>query len=325
MQSEESCRLPSVLIPYPGASTEKNVQDVFVYLRPETNGVNVESAILKAIQKSPAYKKDLFLVYLANIPGDFIVRNKVVEEHYAVRLYFAVHGGRAFTPFMKEEFERAFGCAYDPEKVIGAFEALRLYGFTPDRLFMLWVPNDCFRIINGQSIKKYDDRYIVNYDIPALLQKNSRATDIAAMIFRTYLSYDGFASIIRGMEESLIQSGLIREGTPLSYVFHYSKGPFEQVLDGIGYLYEKDSTHVALEKLSFCSYLKNRGVDFNAVLGLLKHPIIQVCGEKESAAGNFCGSRETYLYSFTMGDSFEASLAKLDRIVGQAAVPRHHH
>jgi hypothetical protein len=305
-------RKPSILVPYPGPVRDGSFQDIFVYLRPETNGVKVESVMLKAIQKNPAYKNRLFLTYLANIPGDFIAENRVIEDHYALRLFFAVHGRKVFTPFMRASFQAFFRSGFDEANIIGAFEAMREFNLDPDQLFKLWVPADNFCLIHGQSIKKYDNHFIVNYDLPSLVQKNKRDTDVAAMIFRTSLSYEEFTRIVRDMEKALLEAGLIKEGTPLSYVFHYSKGPFEQVLDAIGYLYDQSGAHLPVEQISFAAFLAERGIDTGCLKGCLYHPIL--------VRDN---GQEEYLYSLTRNDSFEDACDKLLSVVGSACLPRH--
>ncbi len=305
---------PSVLVPYPGLGDDPAAQDVFVYLRPESNGVLVESTMLRVIQHDPDYRRSIFLVYLANLPGEFIARNHIVEEHYSIKLRFAVHGGRLFTPRMRESFSRHFGVPFDPKKVIGSFEALRIMGRTPDELFRLWVGDDDFCVLDGQSIKRHDGLFVVNYDIPALIQKNSAATDIAVMIFRTTLGYEAFGKIILAMQNALLDVKILSPGIPFSRVFHYSKSPFEQILDGIGYLYSPDGKHIDPGNLSFSRYLRDRGVDFPVLKGIFRNPIF-LFREPDGVL------REDSIYAYTQDDSFEAAWNKLRRAEAQVIVP----
>ncbi|HKJ86055.1 MAG TPA: hypothetical protein VKA06_08260, partial [Spirochaetia bacterium] len=157
---------PQILVPYPGPDGSGEIQDIFVYLRPETNGVLVESLLLKVIQGCSQYRSGIRLVYLANFPGQFIVDNHIVERHYAHKFFFAVHGKRAFTSRMKDVFSRRFEVQFADADVIGSFEALQVLDMTPDQLFRLWVPAEDVLHIDGQTIKRYEGRFIVNYDIP---------------------------------------------------------------------------------------------------------------------------------------------------------------
>ena len=82
----------TLIIPYTGPVESEREQDLFVYLRPESNGVEVESTLFKVIEKCPAYRDGIWLVYMANLGGPWMMRHHVVEHHYAIKLYFATHG-----------------------------------------------------------------------------------------------------------------------------------------------------------------------------------------------------------------------------------------
>ncbi|HUX51912.1 MAG TPA: hypothetical protein VMW73_14035 [Spirochaetia bacterium] len=308
--------LPRVLVPYPGPATEEHAQDIFVYLRPETNDVRVESAVLKVIEDCPAYRQKMNLVYLANLPGEFIIHHHIVEKHYALKLEFAVHGKHLFTTEMKRRFSRAFGVPFQEAQIIGSFEALRLLDLRPEELFEHWVPDTDLTIIDGQSVKRIRDYFIVNYDIPALLHKNSRGTDIAVMIFRVELGYTFFNELVEQMRDSLIDRNLLNPRTPPSRAFHYSKGPFEQILDGIGYLVTPDLSFASLDDLTFPTYLRRSGVDVQTIYGVVQHPIIEFGVDGSESV-------EENLFTYTQFDDYDTAVRKLNSMVSQVVLPRH--
>ena len=307
--TEPKSRLPTVIIPYPGPCSEKVCHDVFVYLRPETNGVEVESTIMRTIRGSEEYRKSASLVYLANIPGDFITQKKIVEDHYRLQLYFATRGKAAFTETMKRRFAEYFDEDFEGAPVYGAFEAMRVLDMTYDDLFRLYVPDSDLMQVNGQSVKRYKGLYIVNYDIPAILHKNNTRTDIAVMIFRTDFQYDKIHRMADDMADALIDSGTLHPGKALSRVFHYSKGPFDQIRDAIGYLYAEGGRHEPLKKIAFARFLIDRGVKMHQVLGLIRNPLCTF------AAGD--GSEEADVFTYTADNTFEEAYAKFERILSQ--------
>jgi hypothetical protein len=296
-------RLPTIIIPYPGPSSDSTVQDIAIYLRPEANGVKVESTILGVIHNNAAYKKALQIVYLANLPGDFMVENRIIEEHYALNIHFAKKGKGAFTEGMILQFERYFDEKFDSASIIGPFEALELLEMTEEELFRIWVPVEDFTRINGQIVKKYADHYIVNYDIPALLQKNSTKTDVFSMILRSFLPYEEFHKLINSINGALEVEGIITNPVLYSHVFHYSKGPFEQILDGKGYIYTKEDQHIDLSELSFFSYLISNGCKREDILKAIDNPILRftVNGGK---------TEEHNLFVYTYNNSYEEALLK---------------
>ncbi|HKK21242.1 MAG TPA: hypothetical protein VJ983_07210 [candidate division Zixibacteria bacterium] len=307
--------LPKVLIPYPGPASERDEQDIFVYLRPETNDVRVEATVLKVVERCPAYKRDMNLVYLANVPGEFITRHHIVEQHYALKLEFAVYGKELFTPYMRTAFSNAFRTSFDGADIIGSFEALRRLKLRPEELFALWVPDEDLFVVDGQSIKRVGGSYVVNYDIPALLHKNSRGTDIAVMIFRVRLGYSFFNDLVEQMRDALIQNGLMSPKTPPSRAFHYSKGPFEQILDGFGYLFTSQIETASLADLTFSTFLSNNGIQFETIRGVVSHPILHFKDE-------YGNTLEENLFSYTLFDDYQTALRKLNTMVAQVVLPR---
>ncbi len=300
---------PQVLVPYPGPDGSGDVQDIFVYLRPETNGVLVESTLLRVIEKCRKDRSGIKLIYLANIPGDFILRNHIVERHYAQKFYFAVHGKRAFTHSMRERVEAYFGVVWDEAHVIGGFEALNVLNKTPEGLHSTWVPAGDHLVVDGQSIKRIEGILVVNYDIPAILAKNSRSTDIAVMLFRCS-DYDYFEELVDLMHEALVEKGILGKNVPASRAFHYSKGPFEQLLDAVDYLYASGSEPVPLEGLSFVQYAAARGFTLDDLLGVVRNPI----GLFDDGGGEL---REDNIFIYTADDSYAESIDKLEHLRAQ--------
>ena len=313
MDSAQGVALPQVLVPYPGPETDPGIEDIFVYMRPETNGVVGEREVLKVIEDCQEYKVDLHLAYLANIPGEFIAANHIVEHHYAVKMSFAVHGKALFTQRMKERFAQHFGLDFDRAPIIGAFEALDRLGIRAEDLFQQWVDEPDIMVTNAQSIKRVGSYYVVNYDIPALIHKNNKNTDIAVMLFRTRTGYDYFLSLTAKMREGFIKQGLLGTKGSVSRVLHFSKSPVEQILDGRGYLYDSSAHLVSTGELSFASYLMQNGVSETEIHGMLNNPI----AEFETSRGRV----EDHVISYTRNDSYPAALEKLRHMVSQYRIP----
>jgi len=230
-----------------------------VYLRPETNGIQTESVLFRVF-KDPVWHSKVDLVYLANVPGAFLLDRGVVERHYAARVRFARQGASAFTPAMRETFSRFFGVPFDPSRVIGAFDALSILNLDEDALFRIWVPVYDLLDLEGQLVKRVaEDLFVVNYDIPALLTKHQADTDVAAMVFRTGLSYEEFKTAVDQIRLALVREGLLDPDKPEHRVFHWSRGPFEQLLDAQGYVYTVRDEPVDFADLAFGRFLLDKG------------------------------------------------------------------
>ena len=305
---------PTILVPYEAAACGGGCQDVFLYLRPETNGIEVESRLMRTVQANPVFRDAIELAYLANFPGEFIRRRRIVERHYHVRIFFAREGASGFTPGMHRTFSTYFGADSGEVEILGAFEALDRLRMDEAELFNLWVPPEDMIFICGQSVKRYRGLYIVNYDIPAILAKNSVDTDIAVMIFRTTLDYSAVHDLVRDIGEALQQAELLRRDMPLSRAFHYSKGPFEQILDAAGYLFSPDARRIPARHSSFFRYLLERGFTEAEIFGALNQPLMRF-----SLGGDRSVDEE--IFAYTQDDSFEEAAEKLSRVTAQFNLP----
>lgn len=266
---------PTLLVPYAGPDASGNTFDVYMYLRPETNGVLTESIIMKTIVSDTRWKEGVKLVYMANYPGDFIQTRHLVEHHYRLKIHFAKNGGSIFTPGMRRAFEDHFHQSFEAGKVLGSYDALAHLGWDEEELFAYRVEEEDMLVVLGQNIKRHKDIWIVNYDIPAILHRNTFDTDIAVMVFRVGLKWEEFQTLVDSMSEHLIKAGVLAPHTAPSRAFHHSKSPWEQLLDGIDFLWGVDvSDGGAEDNISFGAFLMNDGYSREEIKAIIRRPLV---------------------------------------------------
>lgn len=297
-------RKPAILVPFSSSESADSCRDIFVYLRPETNGIEVESLIMQAIQ-AEKLKENVSLAYLANLPGDFISSKGLIEHHYRIRLLFAAKGKTLFTQHMKKVFKSHFRCSFDKADILGPYEAMKRLGVDEETLFKTWVKPSNMLNINGQSIKKIKDFFVLNYDIPAILNKNNMDTDIAVMIFRCCRRDENIHFMIDAIESQLKSKGIVNVLHPSSRIFHYSKGPFEELLDCSGFLYNREMESIPLDQVTFGRFLIEHGISLEQIKGALYHPIMYF----KKADGDFV---ENDIFSYTLDLSYEEALERFN-------------
>jgi hypothetical protein len=296
---------PTVIIGYPGPCLDREVQDIVLYLRPETNGVRTESCMLRVLRDDPSYRDLYSLVYLANLPSEFMAAQRVVERRYALRIRFAREGGAAFTPTMKRAFEAHFGAAFDTAPVVGAWEALDRLAVSAEDLFEVWVDESDFARIHQQSVKRIRGLYVVNYDIPARLRRETQASDVFVMVLRSFAPYARIHALIDRMCAALEEARIISDRRPRSRIFHYSTGPFAQVLDGSCYVY--DPAPVERARLSCYAYLLGRGVRPDVIDHALERQIMRFATPS--------GVVERHIFEHTYECSYAEALERLQGAV----------
>ncbi len=300
---------PALLVPYPGPDASGDTCDVYMYLRPETNGVLTESVMMKTIVSDTRWKDAVKLVYLANYPGDFIHTRHLVEHHYKVKIFFSRNGGRVFSSGMRRDFEKKFNVDFDEDKVLGAFDALDYTGLGEEELFGYRVGEEDMMVTLGQNVKRRGDIWIVNYDIPAILHRNTFDTDIAVMVFRVSLSWKEFEELVALMSIHLVESGILGKDTPPSRAFHYSRSPWEQLLDGIDYLWGVDVSDGGSEDdISFGAYMMSRGYSRQQLKDIIRRPLVLYRDED----GNI---RERNIFELSSGMTYPEAEKALKRVV----------
>lgn len=189
---------PDILIPYSmDAQKLRDSSVALISVRPETNKVNYEAAILQSIQK---YAN---VVYLASLSGSLVNTKAIVASHYSSQLQFAINGKNELARFpeMKAKFREKFGVEFDDAPIIGPFEAILEYRLKrdADELFETIVPETDFLEMYGQTIKKIGDYYVLNYDIPAVITRHHEEThvfNIAVCMKRADYRFSGIHHLI---------------------------------------------------------------------------------------------------------------------------------
>lgn len=326
--------IPQVLKEYTGPGKEGE-QDILILLRPQANNCFFESLLLSVFRSSPEYRKTLWLEYLANLPGEFIYKKNLMERHYAYRMNFANEGKNAMTDTMKTRFQEVFQLSVDECEIYGAYDAMIRLDMDEKELFKYDVVEDEKIKFSGQSIVKIKDKnnkdvYVINYDIPALLTFNYKDTNSAVMIFRTTLTYKAFNRIIldvlhrissaladsnsktgKGCKAYLSPEDMkLLQGTNIfrhKRLFHYSHGPFEQILDGRDFIYNSKGESVSLEKLTYTNYLLQRGISIEEIDTLINNPIITLTSKKQKEI-----KWENSLFIHTRNMSYEKGYGIMD-------------
>lgn len=241
---------PDILIPYTvsGHLEElRNASIAVISVRPETNKVIYEAAIIHAI--SPFAK----VIYLANLSGNLLNDKAIIAAHYSCQLQFAIEGKSemALYPEMIQAFEEKFQVPFAEARIIGAFDAILDYGLVRDfeELFATIVPDSDFLVFYGQTIKKIAGYYVLNYDIPAIITRHHENTAMFIIAIQLKDNQHSFSDLHRLIYERMCQNantGLIgpqvQQELPLAWyervrrTYHMSRSHIEAMFDLTDYV-----------------------------------------------------------------------------------------
>lgn len=173
---------PDILIPYDRQKTINSPCIVPLYVRPETNRVDYESLIIQSISDigSP--------VFMANYNGEVIRHRQIIRNHYFYRYIFALHGKSEMQKYPEfiDSFEKKYNTTYKEAEIFGAYQFLNnpdlAQGMDADTLFHHYVPESEYLFFKGISIKKINEVFVINYDIPAIMNKYNSQTNILVLM-----------------------------------------------------------------------------------------------------------------------------------------------
>ncbi|MGO9410170.1 MAG: hypothetical protein ACLQCB_05385 [Spirochaetia bacterium] len=205
--------LPNIIIPYPAA------EDGFVdcadlaayavaYVRPETNNVLYERAILAGLR---AHGK---IIYCANIPGEVFLQDKILQNHYPCQFRLArdPRGELARLPEVRARVEEHFRLSLDDARLIGSFEAVHALGMSEEELFETIVPGSDYLGCWGQSFKRLAGAIVVNPNLPAIVKRHAPPANVFAVVVRAQ-GYNG--SFFEGVNEAIFKEITSRSETPV--------------------------------------------------------------------------------------------------------------
>ncbi len=179
-----------------------------VYVRPETNNVLYERAIVAGIRRMGDP------VFMANVNGSAFLLDGIFEDHYASQFRFAhdPRGELSQYPEMASLFESQFGVNVKEAPLIGSFEAVSRFEIPEEELFETIVPDADFLNCWGQEFKKIRGHIVANPNLPAIAARYSSEANVLVIVVRSRGSGTAFfAELNRSIYAQIVS----RKDTPV--------------------------------------------------------------------------------------------------------------
>jgi hypothetical protein len=204
---------PNIIIPYPqGESAFTACGDLaayaVAYVRPETNNVSYERAILAGLR---AHGK---IIYCANIAGSVFLRDSILENHYPSQFRFARNPWAEMVRFpeIRVRVEEYFHTPLEKAPLIGSFDAVNALAVTEEDLFETIVPTADYLGCWGQSFKRLNGRIVVNSNLPAIVKRHAPAVNVFAVVVSSPSHPEPF---FEGVNEAVFKEITSRAETPV--------------------------------------------------------------------------------------------------------------
>ncbi len=311
----DSLPKPDVIINY--NFSPDNLNPVFIAsVRPESNEIPYEKVILLGI------KDFADVVYLANLNGKILLQNSVVFDHYSSQFKFAVYGGKeiAMYPEMVERFEQYFGVKFDNAPFLGSFDAVIRLNKTPEQLFDTIVDEKDFMYMYGQTIKKIDGYYVINANLPSIINRYTADINmfvVAARCRSNFCDFDAISRSIYDMVKGGSRTPLIDEhilqnldwGKRIKRTFHLSNNYINAMFDMIDYIFHPDNTRITFAETPLgLTAMQRYGISEQDLVNLKNAPLVYVVDE--------LGRKNLVdLEEYAQGKSFDQCIELLGRVI----------
>jgi hypothetical protein len=238
-----------------------------IYLRPETNRVLYEKAILSCVRACGE------TLYLANLNGGLFTRDRILESHYASQFRFIdapLQELERFPP-IAARFQEHFHVAVHDARIIGSFQAVGALGLSEEDLMETVVPETDFLDCWGQTFKKIAGAFVVNPNLPAIVKRTTLESNIFVLAVRaregsprffdelnraifTYVSTCKETPVIDGEKlGSLAWSERIRR------TYHISTNHVMAMFDMADFVYTSETTRLGVADTPLGSWLVASG------------------------------------------------------------------
>lgn len=287
--NQNSILKPDILIPY-NIDYHNHLPIALVYVRPGTNKLNYEKAILLGVQ--PFGK----VVYLSNLNGRIFIKDALIIDHYSTQYYFTIYAKKAIQKFpeMVEKFETHFQIKMEDAKIIGAFDAQINLGMTQEQLFDTFTSEKDFKKMYGQTIKKIKDFYVVNYDIPAIINKYTPESDVFVIAIELENKNIDFHELNQQIFETLksnIRTPIIDEEKYTEHewyekvkrTYHISQNHVASMFDMVDFVFLSDDKHVRFGDIPLGRMIIEKGVLTEDELYRLKYFNIVYLGQRDGS------------------------------------------
>ncbi len=274
---------PDIMIDY-DSNLEKKLPVCVIYLRPDTNILSYEHALLKGIEQ---YAK---VIYMANLNGGIFIKNALILDHYAYEYKYSIYAKQEIAKFpeMISEFENHFKEKFEKARIIGAFESLILLGLSPQKLFDYIVEEKDFLKFYGNTIKKIRGFYIINYNIPALIEKYDTKTNIFILAIQFKSDKYSFKEI----NDSIIDNIKNDRHTPIidekkfkknmdlcekvKRTYHISTSHIKSMFDMTDFIFKRDGSQITFSETPMGKLLIENNIPEFKIKQIKDYPIVYI-------------------------------------------------
>jgi hypothetical protein len=239
---------PDVIIDF--VDCDSTLPIIVIYVRPETNEIHYEKAIIMGVNPFGD------VIYLANLNGRLFIRDALILEHYSSQYKFAIYGKSEMEkyPEIMYAFEDHFKVDFDSADIIGSFDAILKLNITDEEMFNIIVNEKDFFKFYGQTIKRINNHFVINYDMPAILKRYTPKSNVFTISIRLKNENTDLGEINQSIFEQLKKDNtpLISEDNlklldwneMIKRTYHISRNHIMAMFDMLDFIITSNNRHL---------------------------------------------------------------------------------
>ncbi len=254
-----------------------------IYLRPETNRVLYEKAILSCVRTCGE------LLYLANLNGSLFIRDRILESHFTSQFRFIAAPLQELKryPQIAARFQEHFHVAVCDARIIGSFQAVGELEVSEEDLMETVVPDTDFLDCWGQTFKKIAGAFVVNPNLPAIVKRYTSESNVFVLAVRAKegsprffdeLNKAIFTAVSAHKETPVIDGeklGSLAWSERIRRTYHISTNHVMAMFDMADFVYTSETTRLGVADTPLGSWLVASGA--TNLEGLTRLKEAQLC------------------------------------------------
>ncbi len=276
---------PDVIIDYISVASDlpTDLPTALVYVRPETNEVHYEKAIILGITPYAD------VVYLANLNGRIFIKDALILDHYASQYRFAVYAKEEMARFPEfvETFENYFKTSFDSSFIIGSFDALIKLNLNDESLFNYIVEDKDFLKLYGQTIKKINNVFVVNYDMPAIIKRYTPKANVFAIAIKFKDKNTSFLEINQSIFDQIKKNNMVivdeefhkslEWNERIRRTYHISRNNVMAMFDMVDFIIRNNNDHLRfIETPLGKTLIEENGISEDFIIRIKEFPIVYI-------------------------------------------------
>jgi len=190
-------------------------------------------------------------------------------------------------PEFVETFENYFKTSFDSSFIIGSFDALIKLNLNDESLFNYIVEDKDFLKLYGQTIKKINNVFVVNYDMPAIIKRYTPKANVFAIAIKFKDKNTSFLEINQSIFDQIKKNNMVivdeefhkslEWNERIRRTYHISRNNVMAMFDMVDFIIRNNNDHLRfIETPLGKTLIEENGISEDFIIRIKEFPIVYI-------------------------------------------------